>query len=143
MQNCEFCRIANKESSAYIVEETKHFLAFLDINPLTEGHTLIIPKKHYENLWDIPFKNYDGSGLVDYFEFTRKVAKLLQQKFGGNQPVNTMSLGYEVRHSSIHLIPNVYNGFGLMHGNFLKSRKQKPLTSAEAYRILKKLGSVN
>ncbi|HOI60137.1 MAG TPA: HIT family protein [Candidatus Pacearchaeota archaeon] len=52
-QECIFCKIANNELPSYKVYEDEFVLAFLDINPTTLGHTLIIPKKHYENIFEI------------------------------------------------------------------------------------------
>lgn len=53
MDECVFCKIANGESPAYIVYSDEKTIAFLDINPIAEGHTLIIPRKHFENLSDV------------------------------------------------------------------------------------------
>lgn len=54
MNSCIFCRIAQKRVPANLVYEDEKAMAFLDIRPLNEGHTLIIPKLHYENIFDIP-----------------------------------------------------------------------------------------
>jgi histidine triad (HIT) family protein len=53
-ETCVFCRIARKQASASVVYEDDRAIAFLDIRPLNEGHTLIIPKEHYETVFDIP-----------------------------------------------------------------------------------------
>jgi histidine triad (HIT) family protein len=54
MGGCIFCKIANNEIDSYCVYEDSSVKAFLDISPWTEGHTLVIPKEHYENIFDIP-----------------------------------------------------------------------------------------
>ncbi|MBP6914026.1 HIT family protein [Candidatus Parcubacteria bacterium] len=53
MENCIFCKIINNEIPSYKIYEDDLVVAFLDINPLTQGHTLIVPKKHFENIYDI------------------------------------------------------------------------------------------
>ncbi len=53
MEECVFCNIANDQIPCVKVYEDDDFLAFLDIHPINKGHTLVIPKKHYENLFEI------------------------------------------------------------------------------------------
>ena len=53
-KECIFCEIVNKKIPAKIIEETENFVAFPDANPITEGHALIVPKKHFANLIDMP-----------------------------------------------------------------------------------------
>src|SRR5207244_12431011 len=53
-EDCIFCKIADKEADATVVYEDPHTLAFLDIHPLNPGHTLVIPKKHYVNMLEMP-----------------------------------------------------------------------------------------
>jgi histidine triad (HIT) family protein len=54
MSDCTFCQIIRKEVSASIVYEDEQVIAFLSNRPVNEGHTLVVPKKHYENIYDIP-----------------------------------------------------------------------------------------
>ena len=54
MNECLFCKIVKKEAPADVVYEDENFFAFLDINPNNPGHTLIIPKNHYENIYSLP-----------------------------------------------------------------------------------------
>lgn len=54
MKNCIFCKIVKGEASSWKVFENEHVYAFLDINPISKYHTLVIPKKHYENIFDVP-----------------------------------------------------------------------------------------
>ena len=65
MLNCIFCKIINKEIPCTKIYEDENFLAFLDINPLSPGHTQIIPKKHYRWVWDI-------ENIGEYFEVVKK-----------------------------------------------------------------------
>src|SRR3989442_1814612 len=53
-EDCIFCKIASKEADATVVYEDPHTIAFMDIHPLNPGHTLVIPKKHYTNMLDMP-----------------------------------------------------------------------------------------
>ena len=53
-EDCIFCKIAEKDADATVVYEDAHTLAFMDIHPLNPGHTLVIPKKHYTNMLDMP-----------------------------------------------------------------------------------------
>ena len=54
MENCIFCKIVSGEIPSYKVYEDNEFMAFLDVRPLNLGHTLVIPKKHYRWVWDVP-----------------------------------------------------------------------------------------
>src|SRR5689334_15259591 len=118
MSTCAFCDLI-KSNVYYKVYEDKFFLAFLDINPLAEGHTLVIPKKHYRHVWELP---QAGSGSIgDYFRVVQHIAKVLNSKLEPREPIYSMVMGYEIPHASIHLLPNVYKGFGLTLANFLTS----------------------
>lgn len=98
MQNCIFCKIVNKEIPAHVVYEDGDFLAFLDIHPQSPGHTLIIPKKHYRWVWDVP-------NVGAYFEVVRKIA-LAQQKAFKTEFILSKIVGDEVEHAHIWLFPN-------------------------------------
>ena len=103
MKNCIFCKIAKGESKSWKIYEDKDVIAFLDINPASEGHTLIIPKKHYEDIYEIPEKE-----LKKIISLSKKLA-LHYKKFGINE-VNVMHASgknaqQSVPHFHIHLIP--------------------------------------
>jgi histidine triad (HIT) family protein len=98
MNSCIFCKIINKEIPAHVVYEDNDFLAFLDIRPLSPGHTLIIPKKHYRWVWDVP-------NVGEYFEVARKVA-LAQQKAFNQESILSKIVGEEVHHAHIWVFPN-------------------------------------
>jgi len=59
MKDCLFCKIAWSEEDCYCVYEDNNVKAFLDINPFTKGHTLVISKKHYRDIFDIPKKEFE------------------------------------------------------------------------------------
>ncbi len=96
--NCIFCKIVNKEIPAHIVYEDEIFLAFLDINPQSPGHTQVIPKKHYRWVWDVP-------NTSEYFEIAKKIA-LAQRKAFNTDFVLSRIVGDEVHHAHIWVFPN-------------------------------------
>lgn len=97
-----FSRIINGEIPSYKVAETDRFYAFLDINPLTKGHTLVIPKLE-EPEADYIF-DLDDQLLADMMVFAKQVAKGMKQTIDC-QRIGVAVLGMEVPHVHIHLIP--------------------------------------
>jgi histidine triad (HIT) family protein len=79
--------------------ENEKFCAFLDIFPLREGHTLVVPKLEVNNLWDLP----DGF-LYEMFIFARPIAKAIEKSFNCNR-CGISVIGLEVPHAHMHLIP--------------------------------------
>lgn len=137
MTECEFCKIAQKTHAAHIILEDVNFIAFLDVNPLVEGHTLIISKKHFNTVWDMYTPSQTQQIYYrDYMFFCARVANFLRKFY--NQPVSSMVLEYEVKHACTHLIPNVNKGVGWVIGDFLKSKKKKPLTVIEGNKLIEK-----
>lgn len=104
MNNCIFCKIINKEIPANIIYEDSDFLAFLDINPLSPGHTLVIPKKHYRWVWDVP-------NVGEFFEVARKIA-LAQQKAWNQPTIHSKIVGEDVEHAHIWVYPDPKNTTG-------------------------------
>jgi histidine triad (HIT) family protein len=104
MENCIFCKIVKKEIPAYIVYENSEFVVFLDIRPLSPGHTLVIPKKHYRWVWDIP-------NIGEYFEVVRKIA-LAQRKAFNIEKIISKIVGEEIFHAHTWLIPDKENTTG-------------------------------
>ncbi|MDD5152642.1 MAG: HIT domain-containing protein [Candidatus Pacebacteria bacterium] len=98
MDDCIFCKIVKGEIPSHKVYEDNDFLAFLDINPRSPGHTLVIPKKHYRWVWDVP-------NIGKYFEATSKIAKA-QQKAFGNEAIWSRIMGDEVPHAHIWIFPH-------------------------------------
>jgi histidine triad (HIT) family protein len=94
-----FSKIVSGDIPAYKVAEDDRFLAFLDINPLAEGHTLVIPKQEVDYLFDLDDKLY-----ADYFVFAKKVAVAIK-KVVPCEKVGIAVVGLEVAHAHIHLIP--------------------------------------
>ncbi len=94
-----FTRIVNGEIPCYKVAETTDFLAFLDVNPNATGHTLCIPKKEVNKLFDLDKKEY-----LDLMEFTRTVALAMRQAIPCKR-IGMSVIGLEVPHVHVHLIP--------------------------------------
>ena len=94
-----FTKIVNGEIPSYKVAEDDRFYAFLDINPLAKGHTLVIPKKEVDYLFDLDENTYN-----DLFSFTRKVAKAVENSVDCIR-LGMIVYGLDVPHVHIHLIP--------------------------------------
>ena len=94
-----FTRIIDREIPAHIVAESDDFLAFLDISPLSEGHTLVIPKKEVDYLFDLDDETLSGLNI-----FAKKVAKAIDAVTDCER-VGVSVIGLEVPHAHIHLIP--------------------------------------
>ena len=94
-----FSRIVAGEIPSYKIAEDDRFYAFLDINPLTKGHTLVIPKQEIDYLFDL-----DDQTLGDMMIFAKGVAKQIKQNIDCKR-VAVVVLGMEVPHAHIHLIP--------------------------------------
>lgn len=94
-----FSRIVSGEIPSYKVAEDDRFYAFLDINPLKEGHTLVIPKQEIDYLFDL-----DDQTLGDMIVFAKRVAAKIK-KSRGVKKVAAVVIGLEVPHAHIHLIP--------------------------------------
>lgn len=94
-----FTKIVRREIPAHIVAEDDRYLAFLDINPLTKGHTLVIPKVEIDYVFDL-----DGETLAGLHLFSQKVATALKEVTGCKR-VAVAVLGLEVPHAHVHLIP--------------------------------------
>lgn len=103
--DCIFCKIINNDISSYKIYENDMVVCFLDINPLSSGHTLIIPKKHFKDISDI-----DSEYLSSINDATKYVYNLLMSKLGpdGIRIVQNNGICQEIKHYHVHLIP-VYN----------------------------------
>lgn len=100
--DCLFCKIANGEIPSYKIYEDDIVLAFLDINPDSDGHTLIIPKKHFKDLDDI-----DDKTLNHVNKIAKKLKKLLEEKLNcdGMSLLQNNGTVQEVKHYHLHLKP--------------------------------------
>ncbi|MBP6977963.1 MAG: HIT family protein [Bacteroidales bacterium] len=94
-----FARIASGEIPSYKIAADDRFFAFLDINPLTKGHTLVVPKKEIDYIFAM-----DDAWYRDFFSFARKVAIAIE-KVVDCKRIGIAVVGLEVPHAHIHLVP--------------------------------------
>ena len=94
-----FSKIAAGEIPSYKCAESEKFYAFLDINPVAKGHTLVIPRREVDYIFDM-----DDEEIAEYQVFAKKVAMALKKAFPCRK-VAQVVLGLEVSHAHIHLIP--------------------------------------
>lgn len=105
-KECIFCNIVNKTNNSYIIYENKQVIAILDIDPINEGHILIITKKHYLDLDEIPQKE-----LSEIFILAQKIVKALKKIY----PLNGYSImqnggGFnDIGHFHLHIFPRYYS----------------------------------
>ena len=105
--DCIFCKIVNNEIPSYKVYEDDILIAILDISQTTKGHTLVIPKKHYKNLYEL-----DALASSEIFKTVPKIANAIKKSFnpiGLNLIINTERPLQTVEHFHIHLIPRYNN----------------------------------
>lgn len=94
-----FTKIINGEIPCYKVAENEHYFAFLDINPNAKGHTLVVPKKEVDKVFDLDQETYAG-----LLEFSRKIAIAIEKTIPCLR-VGMTVIGLEVPHVHVHLIP--------------------------------------
>lgn len=115
-----FTRIVNGEIPSYKVAEDENYYAFLDINPLAKGHTLVIPKMEEDYIFNLPAETYAG-----LWNFANKVARAIDIAVPCKR-VGVAVLGMEVPHAHIHLVP-------LQSEQDLDFRKEKAALSKEEF----------
>ncbi len=94
-----FTKIINGEIPSYKIAEDENYYAFLDINPLAKGHTLVVPKKETDYIFDL-----DDETIQGLFAFSKKVAKGIEKVIECKR-VGIAVLGLEVPHAHVHLVP--------------------------------------
>lgn len=120
-EECIFCQIVRKEKEAYLVYEDERCVAFLDAYPVNEGHTLVVPKEHYENIYDIPevlFTHVMKIGkklAMDYQKIFQSIGLNIIQSNGS-------AAKQTVFHFHLHLIPRYQNdGLVLFRHHFTRA----------------------
>ncbi|MFM7472870.1 MAG: HIT family protein [Crocinitomicaceae bacterium] len=126
-----FTKIVNREIPAYIIHEDQNHLAFLDVNPIKFGHTLVIPKIETDYIFDL-----DSERFQALFAFSREVAILLRNVIPCKK-IGVTVIGLEVPHAHIHLIP--INSLNDM--NFTNEKLR--LNSDEAEHLVKKIKNIH
>jgi histidine triad (HIT) family protein len=94
-----FTRIINREIPGYIVHEDDRYIAFLDINPLVVGHTLVVPKKEVDYIFDLDEETLAGMNV-----FAKKVAQGIKKAVACKR-IGVAVIGLEVPHTHVHLVP--------------------------------------
>ena len=133
--SCIFCKIVNHEIPAKIIAETEKSLAFLDAFPLTKGHSLVIPKKHYEKVQDISKEDN-----TDLFETVRLVARKVDKITNATLLAihNGKESGQEIPHVHVHLIPrSSKDSAGAVHSMFKSTSKPSENETNEIFEKLK------
>jgi len=124
--NCIFCKIVKEEIPSAKIWEDEKYLAFLDVNPINSGHTLLIPKKHTDYLFDFNDKEYSELMLK-----AKHLAKLLKNKLNPKR-VGIAVEGFFIPHAHIHIVP-------LNKGNELNPERAKPMSKEELNKIAEKI----
>jgi len=136
MQDCLFCKISKGEIPSAKVFENDRIFAFLDINPLTDGHCLIVPKQHFENIFDI-----DREVLKDIIFLAKDISENAKRNLGatGVQLMNASGRDAEqsVFHFHLHVVPR-YPNDGLEMNKWWQSKVKTP-TSEELEKTAGKL----
>lgn len=122
-----FTRIINREIPAYIVAEDEHYIAFLDINPLVVGHTLVVPKQEVDFIFDL-----EDHALAGLSVFAKKVAHAMKKAVPCTR-IGVAVIGLEVPHTHIHLVP--MNTMGDINFTKAKLSPSKEELSAVAEKI--------
>lgn len=104
MTDCIFCKVINGDAPSWKVYENEHVYAFLDIHPASRYHTLVIPKKHYTNMFDIP-----EAELKEVVSVVKKLTTLFQKKLGLKNIQYITNAGAEAQqdvfHFHMHIVP--------------------------------------
>lgn len=122
--DCLFCKIIKGEIPCYKIYENEFVLAFLDINPDSDGHTLIIPKNHYKDIDDI-----NNNTLNEIFKAAKVVKKILEEKLNcdGISLLQNNGSVQEVKHFHLHLKPQYKDKVSLeiiKHNEYIKDVKE-------------------
>ena len=127
MENCIFCKIANKEIPADIIYEDDKIVAFLDIRPVNPGHTLVIPKDHHKMMGETP-----DEIISHIFVKAKRIMRVIRKVTDANY-VAVSVVGLDVPHFHIHLVPRYFND-GL--ANFWPGKEYK---EGEAKKVATKI----
>ena len=119
-KDCLFCKIANKEAESFILFEDDDLMVILDAYPDADGHTLIIPKKHYKDIYEVP-----DELLVKMFSKAKEMTHKLMDKLGKDALTYVINYGdaQVIKHFHLHLIPNYI-------------KKEHKLIKEEVYKLL-------
>jgi len=104
MENCVFCKIVKGELPCYEIYQDERVLAFLDINPVSYGHSLIIPKRHGANIWEVPEED-----LASVISAAKRLAEVIKRALNPSGiaflQLNGRGVNQVVMHYHLHVIP--------------------------------------
>lgn len=127
MEDCIFCKIVKGEIPSYKIYEDTSYLAFLDIFPRVKGHALVIPKKHYRWVNDV-------EDFGNYWEMAKKVSLAIQKSLNARF-TSYLTLGEEVPHAHIHILPQTESGIsGIQMSEVFKMEKEEIAKLAETFK---------
>ncbi len=122
-QDCIFCKIVHKKAPATLLYEDDEVMAFLDIRPVSEGHSLVIPKAHYETIFDIPEEL-----LGKVHKIAKKIAQAVEKGIQAEGisiiQQNGRAANQDIFHLHVHVIPRAPNK-KLLHHNLTRSSNDK------------------
>ena len=130
MLGCIFCKIVKGEIPCYKIYEDKDWLAFLDISQIVDGHTLVIPKKHYRWVWEL-------EGIGELYKVAQKIVKKMQT-VSGKEMVVSVTIGNEVAHAHLHLMPQTQGNWDEIWAGWRKAASARRLSAAEMEKIRKR-----
>lgn len=122
MKDCIFCKIVSGEIPSFKIFENEDFLAFLEINPINIGHTLVIPKKHYETIYKMPDGEYSN-----LFSVVRLIAPRIAEATKAKK-VGISVVGLDINHAHLHILP-------INNTSDTNFENQKPADSNELTRM--------
>src|SRR3990170_4215912 len=103
-QSCEFCRVVTRQDDSIVIFEDEKTMVFLDIKPVTDGHTLVIPKAHYENIYEIP-----EDEIAHVYKIVKRVASAVKKSVDAEGISITQHNGraalQRIFHLHVHVIP--------------------------------------
>jgi histidine triad (HIT) family protein len=113
VDDCPFCKIVSGEAVASIVYEDPNVIAFMDLSPASFGHTLVVPKEHFENIYDVPEKL-----LAEMAAIVKRVCVAVKKTVDADGikviQLNGVAAGQVVMHLHIHVIPTVSKAGAVM-----------------------------
>jgi len=126
MDGCIFCKIAKGEIDSAKIYEDEKFFAFLDMRPLNPGHTLLLPKKHIDYIFDVGEPLYS-----EIFKTAKKLSKPIQNAVQSKR-IGLAIEGFGVPHTHVHLIP-------INNANEIDPRRAKKATTEELQEVAEKI----
>lgn len=114
-----FTKIINEEIPCYKIAEDENYIAFLDVFPLKKGHTLVVPKKEIDYIFDLDSETYQGLMM-----FSKKIAEAIKRAYPCNR-IGLSVIGLEVPHAHIHLVPiNTMNDMNFANDKLTYSKEE-------------------